>query len=123
MKKAIAIMAVMFFALSLMPAYAAPEGRKGASDQALEHASENSVFNRVSDWFATVGKSEEEKDAVLAERRAKRAEKEAEKNAKQAEKAAKQKKEKAEKKVKETKKEAGKAQKGVKEKMGKVKNA
>jgi uncharacterized protein YpmB len=45
---------------------------KGASAQAMERASENSVFNRVTDWFATVGKSPEEKTLILAERNAKR---------------------------------------------------
>ena len=53
--------------------------QKGASEQAREHASDNAIFNRVGDWFATVGKKGAEKEAVLAERKAKRQAKKAEK--------------------------------------------
>jgi len=49
---------------------AADEEKKGASETAYEHASERSVFNRFGDWFATVGKSEEEKAKILEERKA-----------------------------------------------------
>ena len=66
----------------------AAKDAKGASAQAQEHASENAIFNRVGDWFATIGKSEEEKEKIIAERKveraAKRAEKEVKKAAKQA---------------------------------------
>ena len=44
-----------------------------ASSNAFERASDDSIFNRVSDWFATVGKPEDEKEAIIAERRADRA--------------------------------------------------
>jgi len=69
-------------ALSASPAYA-KKGEKGASQSAYEHASDQAIFNRVGDWFATVGKSEEEKEAILMERRAQRATKRAEKAARQ----------------------------------------
>ena len=80
--------------LSLMavssPSRAQEEAKKGASEKAYEHASDNSIFNRVSDWFATVGKSDEEKEKILQERKRerqrKRLEKEAEKVQKEAEK-------------------------------------
>jgi len=81
--------------------FAQKDKGKGASAQAYEHADDNAIFNRVTDWFATIGKSEEEKQAILAERKAKRAakraEKEAQKKAKEAEEKAKEAKEKAEK--------------------------
>ena len=76
----ISVLALSFF-MTYYPVYAAKD-QKGASQKAYEHASENSVFNRVSDWFATVGKSEEEKAKILEERKAKRAAKLAEKEAK-----------------------------------------
>ncbi len=63
---------IMFLAV---PAFAQEADLKGASEQAYENASDKAVFNRVSDWFSTVGKSEEEKEQVLAERKAVRAEK------------------------------------------------
>ena len=59
----------------------AKEEQKGANEQAYEHASDNAIFNRVGDWFATVGKSKEEKESILAERKAKRATQKAEKKA------------------------------------------
>jgi len=92
--------------------------KKGASPAAYEHASDQAIFNRVGDWFATIGKSPEEKEAILAERRAKRA---AEKAEKEAEKAKKQ----TEKETRAAKKEAeGKKkelEKSVREQKEKVK--
>lgn len=93
MKKALAglmFLLVLFCAVSVLNAQdmeISPKV-KGASEQAYQHASENSVFNRISDWFATVGKSEEEKVKILAERNAKRAQKALEKAAKKAKKEA-----------------------------------
>lgn len=76
---------LVIFSLILMPSvsFAAKGGEKGASEQALENASDQAIFNRVGDWFATVGKSKEEKDKIKAERSAKR---EAERIRKEAEK-------------------------------------
>jgi len=108
------------FALSVVPAYAAPEGRKGASDQALENADENAVFHRIPDWFATVGKSDEEKEQILAERKAERARKRLEKQAEKQKKEAEKQKKNAEKKMKEGKQEAQKAQTGLKDKAKKM---
>ena len=53
------------------PGYAAKES-PGASATAYEHASDEAIFYRVGDWFATLGKSNEEKQAAIAERRARR---------------------------------------------------
>ena len=77
--------------------YGAPEGGKGASDQA--------IFNRVGDWFAAVGKSEEERAAIKAERKAKR-------EAKRLEKEARKNKEKIEEKIRARKKKADKKMQG-----------
>lgn len=100
MKKAITAALVLTLVVCVYPGtFAFAKEGKGASDKALQCASEQSIFNRVSDWFATVGKPEEKKQAILAqrqaERAAKRAEKEALKARKEAEKKAKEFKEKA----------------------------
>lgn len=99
MKKVISLLVIFALALSVTPAYAA-KGRRGASDTAYEHASDEAVFNRVGDWFATVGKSDEEKQAILTERKAKRAKERAEKEAKKAAKQAEKEAKKAKKKLK-----------------------
>jgi hypothetical protein len=85
-------MAIVLFCFSLiaLPVFAAEGGEKGASEEAFEHASEQSVFHRAGDWFATVGKSPEEKEQALQKRREmrdqKRIEKEARKSVKEMEK-------------------------------------
>ena len=89
---------------------AAKDGQKGASQQAYEHASENAIFNRVGDWFATAGKSKEEKEKILAERKAEREDKRAEKRARKEAK-------KAEKALKKTMKGAGDEAEDVKKKL------
>ena len=58
--------------------------KKGASESAYEHASENSVFNRVGDWFSTIGKSKEEKEKILMERKRERSRKRAQEMADEA---------------------------------------
>ena len=97
-KLLIFVLAFALIALSI-PAFAA-QGRKGASDQALERASDEAIFHRVGDWFATIGKSEGEKKAIIAERKAKRA-------AARAQKMAGKKKKEMEKKAKKAKKDLG----------------
>ena len=72
MRKLIACFLVVVFFISGMPAFAAQGGQKGASPRAYERASDEAVFHRIGDWFATRNKSEEEKKAILAERKAKR---------------------------------------------------
>lgn len=103
MRKVVAIMVVLAICCSVVPAFA-QKGSKGASARAMERASDDAVFHRVGDWFATIGKNKEEKQAIIAERKAKRA---AARVKKQAEKAKKE----AEKKAKEAK---AKMQKGLK---------
>ena len=89
MKKVAVFILVVAFLIGTVPAFAA-QGQKGASAKAMERASDEAVFHRVGDWFATRGKSEEEKQAIIAERKAertaKRAQKEVEKQKKQMEK-------------------------------------
>jgi len=87
MKKGmIIVLSIMLMVSTTGLGFAAPNAK------ALEQADENAVFNRVGDWFATVGKSDVEKTKILAERKAqravKRAEKLVEKNKKMAEKRA-----------------------------------
>jgi hypothetical protein len=91
MKRILVLLLVFAIALGTVPAYAA---QKGASSKAYEKASDEAVFNRVGDWFATRGKSPKEAQAILGERKAKRAmqrtQKEAEKQKKIAKKQAEQ---------------------------------
>ncbi|MFC1667724.1 hypothetical protein ACFL0P_07720 [Candidatus Omnitrophota bacterium] len=104
MRKLMTLVLVLAFVMVSIPVFAAEGSRKGASAKAYEHASDEAVFNRVGDWFSTVGKSKEEKEAIIAERKAKRAAKRAEKEAKKA-------KKKAEKEAKKAKKEVEKLHK------------
>ena len=109
MKKISLLLILCLLALN-MPAvqiFAAEGGKKGASEKALERASEDSVFNRMGDWFATIGKSDEEKAAIKAERREKRR--------------IKREKKRAEKEAKRAEKETKKAQKDAKKGAGKLK--
>lgn len=78
MKKVLVYFLAITLLISNVPIFAA-QGRKGASDRALEHASDEAIFHRVGDWFATRGKPEKEKKAIIAERKAKRAQAKAEK--------------------------------------------
>jgi len=101
MRSVIIMLAVMLMFPAVL--YSAEDGEKGASRQAHEHASDQAIFNRVGDWFATVGKSDEEKEAIKAERlqgrERKRLEKEEKKKIEESEYAG----ETAEKKVREQK--------------------
>ena len=78
MKQTFIIAVALLLTLAVRPVFAAEGGEKGASAKASEHASEQSIFNRVNDWFATRGKSPEEKASILQERKTERAEKRAE---------------------------------------------
>ncbi|UCC94640.1 MAG: hypothetical protein JSW40_07460 [Candidatus Omnitrophota bacterium] len=82
MKKCV-VFALIFFVLVNGIAFS-QEAKKGASPKAYEHASQQSIFHRVTDWFATIGKSEEEKAKILEQRKNQRAAKRAEKKAKHA---------------------------------------
>jgi hypothetical protein len=61
----------LFLVFSSSVCLAQKEGQKGASEKAYEHASDEAVFNRVGDWFSTIGQSNEEKEKILAERKSK----------------------------------------------------
>jgi len=88
--------------------FAAPEGRRGVSDQAMENASDQAVFNRVEDETVTVGESEEEKEDIMVERKAKRDVKKAKARL-------------AKKEEKIAKRKAGKQQKQIQKKSKKTK--
>ena len=79
MRKCIVICLAIFLVFSSTLSSAQPKGPKGASERAMEKASDEAIFHRVGDWFATLGKSDEEKARVRAERRAARQAKRAEK--------------------------------------------
>ena len=101
MKKLVSIAIILALIAVSAPAFAAKGGQKGASAQAYEHASDKAMFNRATDWFATIGKSKEEKAAILAERQAKRDAKILEKEADRAQKEAKKKSMEANEKIKD----------------------
>ena len=94
------------FAVSMSLGLTGPvqAAEKVASPKAFEHASDEAIFHRIGDWFATIGKSEGEKEQILMERKAKRAAKRMEKGAKKAGKEAKKKGEGFMDKVKKSKK-------------------
>lgn len=58
---------------SSTPVLAADGVQRGASPSAYQHASDEAVFNRIGDWFATLSKSGFEKDSILVQRRTARA--------------------------------------------------
>jgi hypothetical protein len=108
MKKLITLMVVACFIFSAHPGFAARGGKKGADRKAYEQAGDRAVFHRASDWFATRGKSKEEKQAIIAEREAKRAEKRAEKEAKRIEKMSRKEERKTKRELKKIETKAGK---------------
>jgi hypothetical protein len=67
------------------------------ADISVDASGEGSIFVRMGDWFATVGRSEHERARIMEHRRARRAEKHAEKAARKARKRAQKAREKAEK--------------------------
>ncbi len=85
MKKVLVAIFAVMFVLSAVPSFAAFE-MKGAVAPAVQQAGNESALDKVGDWFATRGKTPEEKTVILNQRRADRAVKEAEKMAKQAQK-------------------------------------
>lgn len=94
--------------------------QKGASAAAYEHASDEAIFHRVGDWFATIGKNDQDKEAIIAKRKAERAAKKAEKEAEKAKKEIGKKAEEAKKEAAGKKKEIEKETKQQKEKMKKL---
>ncbi|MFH1645038.1 MAG: hypothetical protein ABIB11_01320 [Candidatus Omnitrophota bacterium] len=77
---------VALFLFVSLPVCSVEAKEKGASAMAYEHASDEAVFHRVGDWFATVGKSDEEKAKIKAQRRDERETKRMEKKMQQEEK-------------------------------------
>ncbi len=103
MKKVLVVIIILSLVIISMPVFAAEGGKKGASERAYERASPQAIFHRIEDWFATRGKSPEEKESILKERRAERAVKRAEKEARKAQKETERVKKTAEKEVEKAK--------------------
>ena len=79
-------------------AFADDAGAQAATaDVSVDASGQVSVFARMGDWFATVGRSEQEQERIMEHRRARRSEKHAEKEARKARKRARKAQEKAEK--------------------------
>ncbi len=64
MRKVLAAALLIAFASALVPTFVYAAGNSGMEDTAIDKAS---------DWIAVLGKPEDEKEAILAERRADRA--------------------------------------------------
>jgi CRISPR/Cas system CMR-associated protein Cmr5 small subunit len=83
MKKIVIMFLVLAVAFAATPAFSQDRAGRGASATAMEKASDQAIFHRVSDWFATRGKTPEEARDIRvqrqAERTAVRAQKQAEK--------------------------------------------
>lgn len=73
------IFSFIFLAGVLLAQESQKVSRTGTAPQAHEHASDQAIFSRVADWFATVGKPEEERNQILLERRDAREQKRLEK--------------------------------------------
>jgi 3'-phosphoadenosine 5'-phosphosulfate sulfotransferase (PAPS reductase)/FAD synthetase len=84
MRKVTVVLLVFCFLLAPVLSFAQGKGDKGPSQKAMENADENAIFNRIGDWFATIGKSQEDKEEILMERKAERKAKRAKKKAKEA---------------------------------------
>ena len=91
-KLAVVVIAIMLSVVFTDAVSAQMRTEKGPSAKAYEKASENSAFNRVGDWFATRGKSDQERQVILTQRKAartaERVKKETARRARQAEKQA-----------------------------------
>lgn len=81
MRKLVMVLFVAALALAVNPAFAQQKDVRGPSAAAMENASDQAIFHRVSDWFATRGKSPEEAKAIRASRQAERASGKAQKEA------------------------------------------
>lgn len=103
MKKLITLILVLSFALC-SPALTSVTW---AASEASEIAQDN-VVDKVGDWFATRGKTENERKAILAQRKTDRVAKRAEKQAMKAKKRAEQETKKAQKDMKAKMKGFGK---------------
>ncbi|MDP8261786.1 MAG: hypothetical protein P9M13_00605 [Candidatus Ancaeobacter aquaticus] len=121
MKRVVLGLVAVLFLVTALPAFAARGEDKGADQKAYEHASDESIFNRTGDWFATIGKSKEEKQKIKAERKTKRAAKRAEKKAMKKKKDTEREARKAEKKAEKAKRNAEKAAHKAKDKVKKAK--
>lgn len=87
--------------------------QQGASDTAMEKAGPQAVFHRFGDWFATIGKSDAEKQKIIAERKAERAKKRMMHEGEKAQKKAKEKSKEMNKEMHKKKKEMGEKMKGM----------
>jgi hypothetical protein len=78
MMKRVLLLAAALVLAGTVPAWTADQGKARDMNQgrlqAETKASEQAVFSRISDWFATLGKSGAEKEKILTERRVKRLE-------------------------------------------------
>lgn len=116
MKKMIIGIMIACIFLATTVSYAAQDA-SCASEKARENASDQAVFNRVGDWFATVGKSDEEREQIITERRVRREAKRAEKEARKAERQLKEKAGDAEKTLGKAAKKGKKDGKKMKDSM------
>ena len=70
MKKLVVLAILVCFVFSAVPAL--PTYAQGKSGVSASAVSDDSVIDKIGDWFATRGKSDAEKQKILAERKMKR---------------------------------------------------
>lgn len=66
------VFSVAIIILVTAPSFAQPEKAQEGRSVATEQASDNAIFNRITDWFATRGKSPEEAETIGTQRQAER---------------------------------------------------
>ncbi len=72
MKKNELFLAALVYSVFFSLTVSAQDARSAARIQAYETREKDSLMDKVSDWFATLGKSKEEKDKIREERQAQR---------------------------------------------------
>ena len=110
MKKLIVLIALACFVLSAVPAL--PAYAQGKSAISSKELTDDSVIDKVGDWFATRGKSDAEKQKMLSQRKADRV-------ARRAQKKIEKQKKQADKKLEQQKKSMQKARQDLKKGLGK----
>ena len=107
MKKLVVLFVVVSILFGGIVGFPGVSSARGASEKAMENASDEAVFHKVGDWFATRGKTDTEKQTIITERKGKRAAAKARKTAAKAQKV-------AEKQMRKSKSDAKRMMKGSK---------
>ena len=72
MKKFFSVFFLLAFLFTAAPSVIHAEDTAMQVESAYQEVAKDSFFERLGDWFATLGKSDSEKARIIAERRSKR---------------------------------------------------